>query len=134
MKEADNVIPFPQRAGAAAPQPAAPPNLAPPAPAPPQTHFDRRELQLILRVYGTMVAAGEWRDYAIDGLRDVAVFSIFRRTSERPLYMVRKTPADAQKQGAYALIGADGRILKRGRDLEAVLTFFNRLLMRPAED
>lgn len=123
MKEADNVIPFPQR-GAFASEPQTPQLV----------HFDRRELQLILRIYGTMVAAGEWRDYAIDGLRDSAVFSIFRRTSERPLYAVRKTPADAQKQGAYALLGADGRVLKRGRDLEALLSFFNRLLLRPAED
>ncbi|WP_018632129.1 DUF2794 domain-containing protein [Neomegalonema perideroedes] len=117
MSEADNVIPFPQRGAR-----------------PPQVHFNRHELGLILRIYGRMVAEGEWRDYAIDSLQDAAFFSIFRRTSERPLYAVRKTPADAQKQGAYALLGADGRILKRGRDLEAVLSFFNRLLLRPAED
>lgn len=123
MSEADNVIPFPQPA---------PPSgsVAPPR----RTHFDRRELQLILGVYGRMVAAGEWRDYAIDGLRDEAFFSIFRRASERPLYTLRKTPAEAQRQGAYALLGADGRVLKRGRDLEAVLAFFNRLLLRPADD
>ncbi len=123
MSEADNVIPFPQR-GSGAQQ----------GTQPQQVHFNRHELQLILRIYGRMVAEGEWRDYAIDGLRDQAVFSIFRRTSERPLYAVRKTPADAQKQGAYALLGADGRILRRGRDLEALLSFFNRLLLRPAED
>jgi hypothetical protein len=83
--------------------------------------FDRRELQTILNVYGRQVAAGEWRDYAIDFSPAKAVFAIFRRTSEAPLYRVEKNPALAARQGAYALVAADGRVLKRGRDLQRVL-------------
>lgn len=88
--------------------------------------FQRRELDRILRVYGRMVAQGEWRDYAIDGLKDRAVFSIFRRAAEVPMFRVEKRPALARRQGAYAVIGADGRILRRGRDLDAVLRVFDR--------
>lgn len=87
----------------------------------PRTTFDRRELQAILQVYGLHVAAGEWRDYAIDMLSDRAIFSIFRRTSEMPLFRIEKAPKNARRQGAYALIGADGRILKRGQELQQVL-------------
>ncbi len=83
--------------------------------------FDRRELSDILNIYGRMVAEGEWRDYAIDLLRDEAVFSIFRRTSEMPLYRVVKKPALARRQGAYAVVAAGGMILKRGHDLRQVL-------------
>lgn len=90
--------------------------------------FHRRELDGILRLYGRMVAANEWRDYAIDHLSDRAIFSVFRRTSESPLFMIVKNPALARKQGAWAVIGADGRILKRGHELEHVLTAFNKTL------
>lgn len=83
--------------------------------------FDRRELSEILKIYGRMVAAGEWRDYAIDHLRDRAVFSIFRRTSEMPLYRVEKVPALARRQGAYAVISQTGVVLKRGSELARVL-------------
>jgi hypothetical protein len=83
--------------------------------------FDRRELDLILRAYGRGVAAGEWRDYAIDHMRDVAVFSIFRHASEAPLYRIEKDPAQARAQGAYLVRAADGRILRRGRDLSMAL-------------
>ena len=88
--------------------------------------FDRAELNLILRVYGRMVAAGEWRDYGIDMLGDAVCFNIFRRTSEEPLYRVEKRPALARKQGAFAILGAGGHVLKRGRELDQVLRFFDK--------
>lgn len=90
--------------------------------------FYRRELDRILRIYSEMVGAGEWRDYAIDHLRDRAVFSIYRRTSEVPLYQIVKTPALARKQGAYSVVAASGLILKRGHELERVLTVFDKAL------
>lgn len=83
-----------------------------------------------MQLYGRMVAAGEWRDYGISALRDVAIFSIFRRTAEVPLYRIEKRPSLANRQGAYALIGADGRILKRGRELKSVLSVLERKLIR----
>jgi hypothetical protein len=83
--------------------------------------FDRRELGAILDVYGRKVAQGEWRDYAIDFLRERALFSIYRRTSERPLFMVEKCPRLRSKQGQYLVTGQDGRILRRGHSLAAVL-------------
>lgn len=92
--------------------------------------FHRTELSLIMNVYSRMVAAGEWKDYSMDFLRDAAVFSIFRRATEHPLYRIEKRPALAQKQGAYAVIGQDGRVLKRGRDLKAVLRVFDTKLLR----
>lgn len=92
--------------------------------------FDRFELNRILLVYGRMVAAGEWRDYAIGGEKDVAVFAIFRRAAEHPLYRIEKRPALSRKQGAYAVIAAQGQVLKRGHDLDQVLRVFDRLLMR----
>lgn len=90
--------------------------------------FHRRELDRILRLYGQMVAAGEWRDYAIDHLKDRAVFSVFRRTSEVPLFQIVKDPKLARKQGAYSVVAATGAILKRGHDLERVLSVFDRKL------
>ena len=95
--------------------------------------FDRRELSLILNVYGRMVAIGEWRDYAIDHRRDKAVVSIFRRAAEQPIYRVEKCPRDARRQGAYAVLGMDGRILKRGGDLRLVLRVLERKLIRAVE-
>ncbi len=88
--------------------------------------FNRRELNAILNVYGRMVAIGEWRDYAIDGLREMAVFSVFRRASEMPLYRIEKTPKLARRQGAYSVVSATGHILKRGHDLQQVLRVFDR--------
>src|SRR6476660_10581325 len=76
----------------------------------PQVTFDRMELNRILTVYGRMVAAGEWRDYAIDFLDEVAVFSIFRRTSEMPLFRVEKRPKLRARQGMYAVISASGHV------------------------
>lgn len=93
--------------------------------------FDRKELGLILRVYGQMVAAGEWRDYAISALRDLAVFSVFRRTAEHPLYRIEKRPKMRLRQGLYAVVGMDGRVLRRGHDLEQVLKVLERRLIGP---
>ncbi|NLH80124.1 MAG: DUF2794 domain-containing protein [Phyllobacteriaceae bacterium] len=88
--------------------------------------FDRRELTAILDVYGRMVAAGEWRDYAIDHLADRAIFSVFRRTSEAPLHRIEKTPRNAARQGAYSVSDTAGRILKRGSDLVRVLAVLEK--------
>jgi len=90
--------------------------------------FHRRELEQILRLYGRMVAANEWRDYAIDHLADRAVFSVFRRTSETPLYSITKNPALARKQGTWSVTSATGHILKRGQELSGVLSVFDRKL------
>lgn len=92
--------------------------------------FDRRELKHILDLYGAMVMAGEWRDYAIDFRSDVAVFSVFRRTSEMPLYMIEKRPRLKDRQGQYAIIDASGRVLKRGHDLAAVLRVLQLKLLK----
>ena len=94
--------------------------------------FDRRELNQILTVYGVFVSAGEWRDYAIDALQDAAVFSVFQRASETPLFQIEKRPALARRQGAYAVINRSGHILKRGRDLTAVLRVFDRQKLKLA--
>jgi len=88
--------------------------------------FDRRELDLILRLYGFKVASGEWRDYAIDMLRERAVFSVFRRSAEVPLYRIEKNPKLTRKQGAWSVTGADGRVLKRGHDLATVLKILEK--------
>ncbi len=90
--------------------------------------FDRRELNQILRVYGFMVSAGEWRDYAIDHLSDRAIFSVFRRTSEVPMFRIEKNPKLSRKQGAYSVIAASGLILKRGHELDRVLRIFDKTL------
>lgn len=95
---------------------------------PSQVSFDRRELNAILRIYGFKVADGEWRDYAIDHLKDRAIFSVYRKASEVPLYRIEKNPKLARKQGAYSIIGNTGTILKRGHDLAVVLRLFERQL------
>ncbi|QKS10364.1 Protein of unknown function [Pseudosulfitobacter pseudonitzschiae] len=99
----------------------------------PQVAFQRPELALILSLYGRMVAAGEWRDYGISCLRDVAVFSVFRRTAEHPMYRIEKRPKLRGKQGMYAVIGMDGQILRRGADLKTVLRVLERKLIRAVE-
>ncbi|MCX2695504.1 MULTISPECIES: DUF2794 domain-containing protein [Ochrobactrum] len=96
--------------------------------APTTISFDRHELGKILNVYGRMVATGVWRDYAIDHLADRAVFSIFRRASEVPLFRIEKNPKLANKQGAYSVIAATGLIMKRGHELERVLRVFDKSL------
>src|SRR3954467_13714483 len=116
----DGEIPEPQRGGTAhvVPFPAAPNRIT----------FNRDELRAILDLYGRKVAEGEWRDYAIDFTRDKAVFSIYRRTSEVPLYRVEKDPKLARRQGAYSVVAPSGLILKRGHDLERVLRVIDRPL------
>ncbi|WP_417209305.1 DUF2794 domain-containing protein [Antarctobacter sp.] len=101
--------------------------------APEVTAFQRAELNVILSLYGRMVAAGEWRDYGISSLREVAVFSIFRRTAENPLYRIEKRPKLRSKQGEYAIFGMEGQVLKRGHDLRAVLRVLERKLIRSVQ-
>jgi hypothetical protein len=90
--------------------------------------FDRHELRIIMNVYGRMVAAGEWRDYALNFGPAKAVFSIYRRSSEHPLFRVEKDPKLARKQGAYAVISWSGQILKRGHDLARVVAVLDKSL------
>ncbi len=116
----ESETPQPQAAGAVVHFPA-------PARAAPVT-FDRRELSELLNLYGRMVAAGEWRDYAIDFLKDKAQFSVFRRSSEMPLYRIVKDPALARRQGAYSVVAATGLILKRGSELSRVLKVLDNKL------
>lgn len=104
-----------------------------PSAVPEQVAFDRAELGAILGLYGRMVAAGEWRDYAMSFLRDRAVFSVFRRAAEFPLYRIEKHPKLRTRQGSYALIGVDGQVLKRGHELASVLRILERRLIRPVE-
>ncbi|HZS65072.1 MAG TPA: DUF2794 domain-containing protein [Xanthobacteraceae bacterium] len=93
-----------------------------------QVTFNRRELDRILKLYGRNVAAGEWRDYAIDFLRDRAVFSIFRRASEVPIYRIEKHPRLARRQGAYSVVSATGLIVRRGHELDRVLRAIDKSL------
>lgn len=102
-------------------------------PAPVQVSFDRRELGTILGLYGRMVAAGEWRDYGISALREVAVFSVFRRAAEMPLYRIEKRPKLRARRQTYAVLGQDGQVLKRGDDLRAVLRVLERKLIRAVD-
>ncbi len=103
--------------------------LRAPAPAPTsKVTFSRRELDRILSLYGRKVADGEWRDYAIDFLKDRAVFSVFRRASEFPIYRIEKNPRLSRRQGAYSVISATGHILRRGQELDRVLSALDRSL------
>jgi Protein of unknown function (DUF2794) len=97
-------------------------------PSPQAVSFDRHELRLILNIYGRMVAQGEWRDYAMSFLPDRAVFSIYRRASEVPLYRVEKRPELRNRQGLYSVVSATGLILKRGHELERVLRVLDKRL------
>ena len=92
--------------------------------------FDRAELKRILNTYGRMVMAGEWRDYAIDFRDDVAVFSVFRRASEMPLYSIEKRPKLKDRQGQYCVVAPGGQVLKRGHDLSTVLRVLDRKLLK----
>ena len=112
-----NVTPFPQGAHAGA-----------------QVGFERAELARILDLYGRMVAAGNWRDYAMDFGRDAAIFSAFRRAAERPEYRIEKRPALRNRQGMWALINESGMVLKRGQDLGPVLAPVERRLMKLVAD
>ncbi|MBA4789966.1 MAG: DUF2794 domain-containing protein [Rhizobiales bacterium] len=111
----------PQASGAPSSPSAATSNLV-------RVTFDRRELDRILDLYGRMVAAGEWRDYAMDFLKDRAVFSIFRRAMDVPLYRIEKDPRLARKQGAYSVVSQTGLILKRGHELPRVLAVLEKPL------
>lgn len=125
MSEAEPIIFSPRKAGGFR---SASPLGSPGADTRHITTFSRHELSAILDIYGRKVAAGEWRDYAIDIGREKAVFSVFRRASECPLYRIEKTPKLARKQGAYAVVAPAGLILKRGHDLIRVLRVLeNRL-------
>lgn len=101
-------------------------------PAAKQVAFSRLELMEILSLYGRMVAAGEWRDYAMDFGAQKAVFSVFRRATEYPLYTIEKNPQLARKQGSYAVVAPNGLILKRGPDLKRVLDVLDKKL-RPVQ-
>ena len=114
-----NVTPFPGRDASAAGA---------------QIGFDRLELQRIMDLYGRMVSAGHWRDYAMDMGREAAIFSAFRRAAERPEYRIEKRPALRHRQGMWALVGESGQILKRGQDLQGVLAPVERKLLRIVED
>ena len=92
--------------------------------------FQKPELTIILSLYGRMVASGEWRDYGISSLKEVAVFSVFRRTAEHPIYSIEKRPKLRNSQGQYAVVGMDGQILKRGHDLKSVLGILERKLIK----
>ena len=96
------------------------------APANHRVTFERRELDRLLSLYGRMVAAGEWRDYAIDFLKDRAVFSVFRRSSEVPIYRIEKNPRLARRQGAYSVVSATGLIVRRGHELDRVLRVLDK--------
>jgi Protein of unknown function (DUF2794) len=109
----ENIIPF----AAAATRNAAMPVM-----------FDRKELNLIFNIYGLMVGAGEWKDYGLESLGDCAVFSVFRRFGEYPLYRIEKHPKLARKQGAFSVVNANGFVLKRGHDLAQVLRVFDKSL------
>lgn len=111
------VVPFPQPAGR-----------------PSQIGFDRIELTRILDLYGRMVAAGHWRDYAIELGRDAAIFAAFRRTAERPEFRIEKRPALRNKQGMWALVAENGAVLKRGQELGPILAPVERRLMKLVED
>ncbi len=100
----------------------------------PQVGFDRAELQRILDLYGRMVAAGEWRDYAMGFDKDVATFAAFRRTAERPTARIEKRPALRAKQGMWTLFGEAGQVLKRGHELAGVLAVLERKLLKIVED
>lgn len=104
-----------------------------PCPAHMQVAFHRTELGPIMSLYGQMVAAGEWRDYGISCLKDLAVFSVFKRTAENPLYRIEKRPKLRNKQGQYSVVGMDGQILKRGNDLRVVLRVLERKLIRAVD-
>lgn len=114
------VTPFPSPAGGAGSKPS-------------QVGFDRTELSRILDLYGRMVAAGHWRDYAIQLDRDAAVFAAFHRTAERPEFRVEKRPALRHKQGMWALVGEGGQVVKRGHELGPVLAPLERRLLKIVE-
>lgn len=122
MSDTEPIVPLrPRRSGAVAEH-----YQARQSDAAPQVTFDRSELNIILDIYGLKVAEGEWRDYAMDFGRDAAVFSVFRRTSEVPLYRIVKQPKLARKQGMYSVVAPGSVVLRRGHDLKQVLRVFRK--------
>ena len=121
MSDSEPIIFRPRSAGDAHSARVSDPAAADATSTAPLTAFNRQELSIIMDVYGRRVARGEWRDYALDFLKDRAVFSVFRRTCEVPIYRIEKNLKLARKQGAYSVIAATGLILKRGHDLKRVL-------------
>ena len=115
----NNVVPLPHPAGRSPVQ---------------QIGFDRLELNRILDLYGRMVAAGQWRDYAMDFGKDAASFCAFRRAAERPQVRIEKCPALRNRQGMWTLFGEAGQVLKRGHDLAGVLSLLERRLLKVVED
>jgi hypothetical protein len=109
------------------------PPVRAPAPQEAVVSFDRLELREILNLYGRKVAAGEWRDYALDFTMQKAVFSVYSRASECALYEIEKTPRLARKQGLYAVVASSGLVLKRGHDLRGVLAILDRRLKLVSE-
>jgi hypothetical protein len=105
----------------------------PAASSPPLVFFDRPELDRLLRLYGRMVAAGDWRDYAINGGGEAATFSVFRRAGDDALYRVEKRPALSRRQGAWSVIAQGGAILRRGHELDQVLKLFDARRFRVVE-
>ena len=101
---------------------------------PGQVGFDRHELGRILDLYGRMVSAGHWRDYAIDLGREAAIFSAFRRAAERPEFRIEKRPALRHRQGMWALVGEAGQVIRRGQELGPVLAPVERRLMKLVEE
>lgn len=128
MSESEPIVFRPRGAGASHDHPAASGPASSGTETVRQIVFNRQELTAILAVYGRKVAAGEWRDYAIDLNRDKAVFSVFRRASECPLFRIEKDPKLARKQGAYSIVAAGGLIMKRGHDLIRVLDVLDKRL------
>jgi hypothetical protein len=109
------------------------PNILPFPRAPLQVAFDRVELMRILDLYGRMVSAGQWRDYAMDFTKDFASFSCFKRAAERPQARIEKRPALRGKQGMWAIYGEAGQVLKRGHELAGVLSVIERRLVKLVE-
>ena len=107
-------------------KPPVPPQTLPPPTLSPNVMFNRRELDILIQMYSARVSSGEWRDYAIDMLKDRAVFSVFKRASDVPLYTIEKNPKLSRRQGEWAVINANGLILKRGHDLKKVLRVLER--------
>ena len=128
MSEADDSA-F-QRGAGTNPSPLSQPAL----PSKPVVAFNRKELDTILRLYGRMVADGEWRDYAMDFDKQAATFAAFRRTAERPQARIEKRPSLRGKQGMYTLFGEHGQVLKRGSELANVLAPMERRLLKAVED
>ena len=100
--------------------------VPPAAPVPATIAFDRHELREIFNLYGRMVASGEWRDYAMDFGKEKAVFSVYRRSNEHPLYRIEKRPALSRRQGAWAILGQGGHILRRGHELARVISVLEK--------